>query len=84
MGKLKLDSHETYIEKLEERAQVNHHNSDIIKSPKSVISKHKEIIVAHHYGSAAQEIMHEKYKLLRRYHSQQKLTKLTVHGNNCK
>ena len=57
MGKLKLDSHETHIEEPEERVQVNHQNSDLIESLKSVISEHEEVIVAYLYGSAAQGIM---------------------------
>jgi len=57
MGKLKLDSHETHIEEPEERIQVNHQNSDLIESLKSVISEHEEVIVAYLYGSAAQGIM---------------------------
>ncbi|MCK4811937.1 MAG: nucleotidyltransferase domain-containing protein, partial [Methanosarcinales archaeon] len=57
MGKLRLDSHETYIEEMEERVQVNHQNSDLIESLKSVISEHEEVIAAYLYGSAAQGIM---------------------------
>ena len=57
MGKLKLDSHETHIEEPEERVQVNHQNSDLIESLKSVISKHEEVTVAYLYGSTAQGIM---------------------------
>jgi len=36
---------------------VNHRNSDLIESLKSVISEHEEVIVAYLYGSAAQGIM---------------------------
>jgi len=52
-----LDSHETYIEEPEEMVQVNHQNSDLIESLKSVISEHEEVIAAYLYGSAAQGIM---------------------------
>jgi hypothetical protein len=34
MGKLEFDSHEAYIEELEERAQVNHQDSDLIEARK--------------------------------------------------
>ncbi len=54
-----LDSHETHIEEPEERVQVNHQNSDLIESLKSVISEHEEVIAAYLYGSAAQGIMRE-------------------------
>lgn len=57
IGKLRLDSHETHIEEPEERVQVNHQNSDMIESLKSVISEHEEVIAAYLYGSAAQGIM---------------------------
>jgi|GEM_PF-1286154 len=59
IGKLMLDSHETHIEEPEERVQVNHQNSDLIESLKSVISEHEEVIAAYLYGSAAQGIMRE-------------------------
>ena len=59
MGKMRLDSHETYIEEIGKRVQVNHQNSDMIESLKSVISEHEEVIAAYLYGSAAQGRMRE-------------------------
>ena len=49
-GQLKMASHEP-------TQSLNHQNSDLIESLKSVISEHEEVIAAYLYGSAAQRIM---------------------------